>query len=311
VARLVTIAMMLVTVGFIAGCDSGESAADADEAAGAAAEKEAYLEQLGESRDGVVNAIGDVGRSLESAWPTRQRLVTLLQEADFRNALGQLRTDVEAIDPPPAYASDHDRIVQAFVAIDDMGERWDRALAQEDLLSVAAFTAEMEVLYARMLADVSPSICQALQGGIPVNLCAREDAAPHDYARQLDAIDRRFLAEFQPRVSAFLPAMSEDELIAALLYLQPPIIAALEQAHEDASALEPPDEFRADHERYLRYLEETLTLSRQISSAAEAGDANRLRFELFPASGEILCSAAEDLRTEFKELIVAERFDEC
>ena len=310
-ARLVAIAMTLVTVGFIAGCGSGDTNADAVEAAGPTAEEEAYLELLGEGRDELVAAFNQVNPALESAWPTRQRLVTLLQEADFRNILGRLRADAEAIDPPGAYASDHDRVVEAFVAIDEMAERWERALAQQDVLSVAALTAEMEVIYARMLVDVPPTLCRALRVGEVGNLCPREGPAPHDYARQLDAIDRRYTAEFQPRVTAFLPAMSDDELIAALLYLQPAIIAALEQTHTNASALEPPDEFRADHERYLRYLEETLTLSRQISSAAEAGDANRLRFELFPASGEILCSAAEDLRAEFKELIVAERFDEC
>ena len=71
-------------------------------------------------------------------------------------------------------------------------------------------------------------------------------------------LSRRFGAEFGPRVSGFVPALSEEEFFQSLLEVQPSVEGLIDNMAQGMQELDPSPEFRGDHERAIRYFEELL-----------------------------------------------------
>ena len=152
--------------------------------------------------------------------------------------------------------------------------------------------------------EVSPALCRAAT--IPpraATFCDTGDPLPGgQYGVELRSAFKRFVVEFGPRVSSFPQAFTPEERFAGLEVLQPEIERALEESIESISALEPPAEFQADHDRLIQYLEETLDTARAITAAAAARDFPKTQ-EQFARSGEVLCTAYTDLSHEFRSLV--------
>ena len=68
------------------------------------------------------------------------------------------------------------------------------------------------------------------------------------------------------------------------------------------NALTPPGDFSLDHETLVTYLEENGDLAAEITTAAEAGDAEALP-TLFADSGVVLCDAINAFTPRVEDLV--------
>jgi hypothetical protein len=140
------------------------------------------------------------------------------------------------------------------------------ALSGSDELMSAAF-------------EVHPAVCVIL---VAPNLCAASIDVPQgDYERELRFLMRDFMARFGSGgpwgAFGFLPAGSDDVIVAAAAQLGPGAIESVEEARAAIAALDPPPELEADHAVLLSYLDELLVQQQAIVAAAEVEDAVSVR----------------------------------
>ena len=315
----ITLGFVFVSIAALAACGDSEPEVDADAtatseslaataeagqaAANAAAEAqylakfEAYFEQL----DSMVRSID---QSLSQTYPVAARLFEVLQAADVSETVQAVLTDIEQLTPPDRFRDDHERYVRALSDTVPFAQEHDRAIEVRDLVSVFVARSRMLAAQQRALAEASPAICRAAAiEPRAATFCDTGDPLPGgEYGVELRTVFKRYSAEFGPRVSSFPAAFTPEERFQALEVLQPEIEQVLDETAESVRALEPPTELRADHDRLVLFLEETLDVARAITQAAEDRDFDRTQVE-FIRSGTVLCDAHADLSATMKRLL--------
>ena len=113
---------------------------------------------------------------------------------------------------------------------------------------------------------------------------------------------KEFGAEFGPRVTGFLPALSSEELLASLVVLQAEIESVIQNTGSSIRELQPPPEFAADHEVVLTFFDQILEVARDITMAAAEGDTQSLN-PLFRQSGEVFCTAELALSPDIRPVV--------
>ena len=81
----------------------------------------------------------------------------------------------------------------------------------------------------------------------------------------------------------------------------------LEEAGEAVRVLEPPDEYRADHQVIVKYWEDILEVSRAISRATVNRDTVEQRRQ-FIESGVVACNAARSLSDAIRPILGSHLF---
>ena len=110
-------------------------------------------------------------------------------------------------------------------------------------------------------------------------------------------------AIFERVDDAFANNAAEVTILARLEEALPAAIAAREAAIAEFEALTPPEQYKADHERFITVQRELLELQRAELEAVEAGDLLR-RNELVDEAPAILRRLASALSPEFLELVL-------
>ena len=208
-------------------------AADAPFGEALSDEETQYLEQVRDSQHKVVNVFSSVGEALEQTWPTRGRLLSVLQEASIGAARENLLNELEQIEPPDRFRAEHERYIQFLGEQVPLTHEHDQRVSDGDLLGVAAYRAKLLAARGTFVAGVSPAFCRALMSSpdapddrpadIPADgpddnlVCGVADQLPGGkYGNELHNILKRFGAEFGPRVGGFLPALTQEEFFGYL-----------------------------------------------------------------------------------------------
>lgn len=85
----------------------------------------------------------------------------------------------------------------------------------------------------------------------------------------------------------------------------PGFIATVEDAQTRVTALTPPEELRGDHDRLVRYFDETLAAQRSVVVAATAEDLNGLR-DGIARTLDVFCETARGFSDAMKPVVFAQ-----
>ena len=266
--------------------------------------EEQYLEDLAAIDTQIGAKVVAVDVALNTTWPTRGRLFSVMQDADVGATFDTMLQEADRLVPPDRFRSDHELYLQSLRDSLALSEDFDRALADEDLVGTYLIRADLFLSRTSLLLAASPAFCDAALRVISPGCESAEPPLQGAYGVELRSIVRRFTADFDPRVGSFPPAFTPEERFTALAALQPDIIEAIEDGLAALQPLEPPEEIRADHDRIIQYFDEILEVAQAISQAAEDQDFDKIEEE-FQRSGTVFCSARKDLSPEVKPIVAS------
>ena len=240
--------------------------------------------------------------AIRNLWPTRERFFAEFENYNVAAAILLSAEVAKALEPPERFADDHAALLAWMESVEDWVPTRDEALASEDLLAFFATSGEITSDFFVMLVHSDAVFCSNVTSGDIARLCSETDTQLDPYTKAMRLINDEFNAQFMAR-SGFPPAMTDEETAQLLLLRQPAIILAFEAAITALQDIEPPEAFSADHERHLQGWTDQLSLSREITVAAEDGEIIYFFDELIPRSQENACSAFRDASSEFRTLI--------
>ena len=259
-----------------------------------------YLDRLNAGASRIEAAFDAVGRDLSQTYPTRERLMGALRQADTGGAVRALLEELRQLAPPERFRTDHEGLVGFLSDLATTGN-FDQTLEDDDLVGASLARKDFLVGMGRLAQGSLPPFCRAAAFG-DANAIFDDDVPGGEYGVALRQALNRSAVEFGPRVSSFPLGLATDELITALEILQPEIIKALEETGAAVRALQPPPELRADHQRIVAYWENVLVVSRAISRAVEARDTLEQQRQ-FRESGVVFCGAAQNLSDAIRPIL--------
>ena len=268
-----------------------------------------YLNEIGAIDARMGDALDSIGDALNTTWPTRSRLIEVLEEMDILAILATQGQEANQVSPPVRFRSDHERYLQFLNEATPIARDHQRAVDNEDVLAIFMGRARFLLNRNRMLDASSPAFCQGLAppdappDEVAVNCGGAEGLPGGVYGDQLHDIMRRYSSEFGPRVSSFPPMFTPDELFESLAILNIEIEDTIEEALEGVRGLRPSASFRQDHEVVVLYLRDNLELARAITQAARERDNRKLLDDYFPESGVVLCTAQQNLSEDFRPIV--------
>ncbi|MEE9198480.1 MAG: hypothetical protein V3U26_01645, partial [Dehalococcoidia bacterium] len=243
-------------------------------------------------------------------------LIEVLKEERFTEALETTLVDFERVIPPADYPADHQRLLDSLRRTIPLSRERDQVIEAEDLVSLVDINTKMDLIRSHLISQVSPSLCRVLLAGLAdigeappdettgSSICDTNESLPGgEYGVQLRSIMKEFQADFGPRVTGFIPALSPEELSTTLLNVQSEIETLLAETRDKVAALTPPSELSADHDRLIQYFEDTLNVAQAITQAAKETDIQRILQVEFPRSGQVLCDALNDLSPNVEPIV--------
>jgi len=260
-----------------------------------------YSQQAAEALAPALEVRDQAIEQAQIAYQDRARVRSLASSDMAVQALGEARTRLAAIEVPADAATDHRRLVAMTDQALRQARRRRTAYAR-DAVGDAAI-AEMRIITAvnGTAAQVEPALCEALLPADQGDAC-QAHGEPGTYERQLSDLFRGFAAGFQPRVGGVPAAGTEDETAAYLEVIQPEVTELLRTTRAELAQLQPPADLAGDHRLLVDYLAGTEAIARQITRAARAGDAERLRV-LFAESGEPFRQSGQGLSERGQEIV--------
>lgn len=180
----------------------------------------------------------------------------------------------EALEPPPAFANDHERGIRFLREQIDLWEQQQKAADDRDAPRFVQLDLELQSLTREALTELSAEFLEAFSEGPNAAIATSLGGLSDDDAAYLDAVAAGW-DEFGRRVRDFRAALgrsygSDEQLLAALL--DAGAGEAFAAARDVIVEIDPPDGYADAHERLLDYLDETVALDTEIAEAAENGD---------------------------------------
>ena len=181
-----------------------------------------YLDKLDTAVSAIEDKFGKVGRALSQSYPTRERLLSALAEADVSGAVEALSDQLSSTDPPERFRPDHEALVAMLESLPTAG-RFDELLEKEDLVAISLARKDFLLGMGRVAQQSSRPFCDTAAFGNPETVCD-DDVPGGEYGVALRRALNHTSVEFGPRVSSFPLGLSTEEVFAALEILQPEII---------------------------------------------------------------------------------------
>ncbi len=273
---------VLVAIAVIASACSDDSSTAAEGATGTEA---AYIDSVEAISTEMGTTIEDAfdsafenseGRSFEQLLPGYSVALGTAISAEL-DALAQ----IEALDPPAAFETDHERIIEASRGRIEALTRQQAAADTGDTELIAQIDLELGSIMRDVLADLSPELTSYVvttdRGDAAAVLFGDLDAEETEY---LDAVATGW-DEFNRRNRAFTETLQQSYSSNELL-----LLALLDAGAGEAFAavrtvivgIDPPPSYVEGHARLLAYLDEAVALDTTIAEAAETG--NVVAFEV-------------------------------
>lgn len=188
------------------------------------------------------------------------QLFGALSEANPSLDLSRMHEVARQLGPVDSLRPSHKRYIRYLQDIAARSRSFEQTVVGEDLIAVHQYAIDIMVARAMMLAEVSPVFCaEALV--VRAEDCRRIEApAGGDYGMALRTAFRSLSSQIETRTEFFPTQYEQDEIGPATAALMEGVITSLQRTTESVRALEPPLELRADHERIMRFLSESLTV---------------------------------------------------
>ncbi|MEE8385113.1 MAG: hypothetical protein V3S01_04280 [Dehalococcoidia bacterium] len=247
------------------------------------------------------------GRILGQSFATSDAMLGALSEAGAGTTFSPTLDALEEIEPAERFRVDHNLLLEKIeaavagdLAIAEAGEN-------RDIVAFTVGNKELSLVFGTLAFETSSAFCLGLDIN-PPNLCEPGDDLPGgEYGSNLNTIMRDFEFNWGPRVGSLIDTANPDQfgavsyapLISAEEYdrlfalIAPEVEDVLVSARESIEALEPGDEFAADHDRLLLYFDGLANSFGAVYQAVEDDDrVSRLR----SIEGQLAnwCSARQD-----------------
>lgn len=235
---------------------------------------------------------------------SHDRFVSDLKNLRAIRRLARTGRAVQRMRPPPRFARDHRRLLEALVDMAPVAQSADRLAQREELVPSAAQHARAVVIYHRSLLGYSPRFCVvAAASAAERDLCDPLGILPGAaYGERLHAALAEGSAEFTPRGFLFVSrAFFNEEVAEYLRSVGPDLLKGLRTARNGIRELVPTDEFAADHRVIEEYFLGITEVSEEIVQAANSNPP-RLR-ALFPQSQRLVDRARERLSEDIRPAV--------
>jgi hypothetical protein len=232
-------------------------------------------------------------------------LLNALREEDLAGTMQEIARRVEELDPPDELEADHSVLTSKLADQVRAADEIATAIEDGNLPKIHLLKAELDSSFISSFLSVSSKVCHAAFANSVEQLgcvCQPIILPGGEYGRSIDSLSRKFLAEFCPRVS-FAEGLSEDQLLEALSYVQPAIVALFDNIIGQLQQIAPPAEYEAGHQVLLDYFTELRSTAIAIDRAVVERDESAVSRE-FTRSGDIASSADDRMPDNYRPLVV-------
>lgn len=312
----VTLFAVLATVALLAAACGGDDANDSAsaEASKLTLEDRAYLGKIEQAFRGSDTNFEKFNAALARAFSSPEAILSALVEAGAGTTFDPVLEALEEIEPTERFVEDHRIIVEGVARMVEADQGIGAAAADGDIAGFELGNMNLGLAGGAMRLELSSEACSGLpaQG----DLCAPDFELPGgEYGAALNEVMRGLAAELLPRVGTlqdrpqgpflaltYVLLYSPEELAAVYGAVDTEAQAVLAEAASAVNELEPPDDFKTDHERLQAWFDETSDALEALFLAT--GEDDRIERENLQAqfwSG--LCSAADDFSLEASALV--------
>lgn len=259
-----------------------------------------YLTEVGDIEDAYADGFNNIVRATTESYATRGVLFDAVGTSGFGAAAEEALSRAKAISPPASLTRDHDNWIRYRSTIENISEiEFDQALENQDLQELVGILTIVEQEYGAFLTNVGREFC--LAATIDIDLCRAGDDLPGgQYGQRVHEILRvnrlRLFGLF-----TFPPVMTAEERSTRLGDVQPRIESSLKSAGEAMAQIDPPEEFTADHDAFIRYFHEQYATAGAITKANAEGDDTEV-LALFDESGIVADRLNRALSRDFSPI---------
>ena len=232
-------------------------------------------------------------------------LLNALREEDLAGTMQEIARRVEELDPPDELEADHSVLASKLADQVRAADEIATAIEDGDLPKIHLLKAELDSSLISSFLSVSSKFCHAAFANSVEQLgrvCQPIILPGGEYGRSIDSLSRKFLAEFGPRVS-FAEGLSDDQLLEALSYVQPAIVALFDDIIGQLQQITPPVEYEAGHQVLLDYFTGLRSTAIAIDRAVVERDGDAVSRE-FTRSGDVTSSADDRMPDNYRPMVV-------
>ena len=232
-------------------------------------------------------------------------LLNALREENLAGVMKDITQRAQELDPPADLEKDPSLLTSKLAEQVRAADGITTAIEDGDLPKVHLLKAELDSSLVSSFSSVSSPVCLAAFANSPEQrerVCQPAGLPGGEYGRSIDLLSRLFVAEFNPRVS-FGQGLSSDQLLDALTYVQPAIVANFDDAIDQMQQITPPEDYAVGHQILIDYLTELRSTSAAIDRAVLERDEEAVDRE-FKRSGEIARSIAARMPGNYWPLVV-------
>ena len=238
------------------------------------------------------------GAVFSQTFATRDRLIDVLLEAGVGTAFVPSSEELEKIEPPRRFASDHRALVETYRTLVRIDQEAELAVKEGDLAGFVLANGRLGEATSALRLFLSAEACRSLFGGPPGDLCAPTEPLPGgEYGSLLHEVLRTSQPERDGVTGTigFSMLLNDEETAAVISDVAPKAGRVLGELRAQVAALTPPPGLSADHDRLIEYFDRLLEIFDEVTSAAEAGDSSGAL-----AVGAGIEKASEEALTSFE-----------
>ena len=254
--------------------------------------------------------------ALARSFSSPETILSALVEAGAGTTFDPVLERLQELEPTERFAADHDIFVQGVSAMVVADQGIGAAAANKDIVDFELGNMDLFLSQIAMRFELSGEACRFVSE--LTEFCEPDRELPGgEYGAELHEVVRTLSAEFTPRVGVlnegpggvflaltFVPLYTPEEVAELYGAVEADVTAALADATSAVDDLEPPDEFKADHELLLTWLEETSDIFGALFQATGEDDRNE-RGSLQEQGRIAFCAVVADLSPEAGPLVSA------
>lgn len=232
-------------------------------------------------------------------------LLNALREEDLAGVMHEIARRAEELDPPSALEKDHSLLKSKLADQVRAADGITTAIEDGDLPKIHLLKAEIDSSLITSFSLVSSNTCFAAFAADPEGekaFCQPADLPGGEYGKSIDKLSRLYLAEFGPRVS-FADGLSSDQLMDALSYVQPAIVANFDDAIGKMRQITPPAAYAEGHQVLIDYFTDLRATAFAIDQAVLERDEEAVQ-RGFARSGDVHRALAERMPNNYWPLVV-------
>ena len=317
VALFALLATAALIIGACSGKDADESApAEAPAPAEASAltvEDQAYLSDVERAfarSDANFEKFNDL---LAQSFASPEAILSALVDAGAGTSFDPVLEALEEIEPTARFVEDHRILIDGVDSMVEADQGIGAAAANDDIVGFQLGNIDLVLVQAALQLELSSEACLTL----PLqHLCQPPGELPGgEYGAALNEVMGGLAAELLPRVGVlqespqgpfsaltYLLLYSPEELVALYGAVDADTMAVLADAASAVNDLDPPDDFKTDHERLQAWFDETTDILEALFLATGEDDkSERERLQAQFMSG--LCSALDGFSFEANALV--------